>query len=43
MQQGEQLVLPLTASEFAASRRQIEALHPANRFRLMFGRPFLKG
>lgn len=39
---GDQLVLPLTANERAASRKQIETLHPANRFRLMLGRPYLR-
>ena len=37
----EQLALPLTYSERLASRRQLDKLHPGNRFRLMFGQPLL--
>ena len=37
----EQLALPLTDSERAASQRQLDKLHPGNRFRLMFGQPLL--
>lgn len=38
---SEQLALPLTDSEQAASWRQLSALHPGNRFRLMFGMQLL--
>jgi hypothetical protein len=38
---SDQLALPLTATERAASWRQVNKLHPANRFRLMFGQPLL--
>ncbi len=37
----EQLALPLTDNERVASRRQLDKLHPGNRFRLMFGQPLL--
>jgi len=34
---SEQLALPLTESERAASSKQLRAMHRGNRFRLMFG------
>jgi hypothetical protein len=37
----EQMALPLSDSERKASRRQLDQLHPGNRFRLMFGQPLL--
>ncbi len=37
-----QLALPLTDSERRTSRRQLDKLHPGNRFRLMFGQPLLR-
>ena len=36
-----QLALPLTEGERVASRKQLDQLHPGNRFRLMFGQPLL--
>jgi hypothetical protein len=36
-----QLALPLTEGERTASRKQLDQLHPGNRFRLMFGQPLL--
>ncbi len=39
--ENEQLALPLTDNERKASRKQLEMLHPGNRFRLMFGQPLL--
>jgi hypothetical protein len=41
-QENAQLALPLTDSECRASRRQLDQLHPGNRFRLMFGQPLLR-
>jgi len=41
-QENAQLALPLTDSERKASRRQLDQLHPGNRFRLMFGQPLLR-
>lgn len=38
---SEQLVLPLTQDECAESSNYLSSLHLANRFRLMFGQPFL--
>jgi len=38
---SEQLALPLTESEQMESWKQLSALHPGNRFRLMFGMPLL--
>jgi hypothetical protein len=37
----EQMPLPLTEVERAASWKAIQSLSRANRFQLMFGRPFL--
>lgn len=39
--ENAQLALPLTEGERTASRRQLDQLHPGNRFRLMFGQPLL--
>lgn len=36
---NERLAQPPTEAERAASRKAIDALHPGNRFRLMFGQP----
>jgi hypothetical protein len=33
--------LPLTKEELAENHRELMKLHPANRFRLMFGQPLL--
>lgn len=41
MNMNEQLALPLTDSERAASRKQLDRVHPGNRFRLMAGLPML--
>jgi hypothetical protein len=38
---SEQLALPLTDEERAASWKQLHSLHRGNRFRLMFGLPNL--
>lgn len=37
----ERLAPALTDNERAASRRRLKHMHPANRFRLMFGQPLL--
>ncbi|OYW76465.1 MAG: hypothetical protein B7Z37_08505 [Verrucomicrobia bacterium 12-59-8] len=39
--ENAQLALPLTASEQKESKRQLDQLHPGNRFRLMFGQLLL--
>jgi hypothetical protein len=38
---NDQLALPLSEQERKASRKQLDKLHPGNRFRLMFGQPLL--
>ena len=38
---SDQLAVPLTENERADSWKQLSKLHPANRFRLMFGQPLL--
>jgi hypothetical protein len=38
---NDQLALPLSEQERKASRKQLDTLHPGNRFRLMFGQPLL--
>jgi hypothetical protein len=38
---NDQLALPLSEQELKASRKQLDKLHPGNRFRLMFGQPLL--
>ena len=38
---SDQLALPLTANERAASRKQLDKLTVGNRFRMMYGMPIL--
>jgi hypothetical protein len=40
-QGGDQLALPMTIEQRAEDRKKLQAMHPGNRFRLMFGQPLL--